>query len=82
MRVIKYFYSENCGFCEQMKPRITNLIRNGWDIEVFDVDEAEDISDIYNIEEMPTFVLEVDAEEVDRWTGVTEERIIQQKLMR
>jgi thioredoxin-like negative regulator of GroEL len=82
MRVIKYFYSENCGFCEQMKPRIANLIRNGWDIEVFDVDEDTDISNIYDIEEMPTFVLEVDAEEVDRWVGVTEERIIQQKLMR
>lgn len=81
MKVIKYFYSENCGFCEQMKPRITNLKRKGWDIEVFDVDEDTDIATIYDIERMPTFVYEVNGEEVDRWTGLTEEIKIQNKLL-
>ena len=81
MKVIKYFYSENCGFCEQMKPRIANLIKRGWSIEVFDVYEDSDIAEIYDIERMPTFVYEVNGEEVDRWTGLTEEIKIQNKLL-
>jgi len=82
MKVIKYFYSENCSFCEQMKPRITNLVRRGWSIEVFDVDEDTDIANIYDIGRIPTFVYEVDGEQVERWTGLTEETTIQKKLMR
>lgn len=81
MKVIKYFYSENCSFCEQMKPRIANLIKRGWSIEVFDVDEDNDIAEIYDIERMPTFIYEVDGKQVDRWTGLTEETTIQKKLM-
>ena len=80
MRVIKYFYSENCSFCETMKPRILNLVKNGYDIEVIDVNEYSDIADEYDIEEMPTFIFEIDGEEIERWTGVTDELTIEQKF--
>ena len=80
MRVIKYFYSENCSFCETMKPRILNLVKNGYDIEVIDVNEYSDIADEYDIEEMPTFIFEIDGEEIERWTGVTDELTLEQKF--
>jgi thiol-disulfide isomerase/thioredoxin len=80
MTVIKYFYSENCSFCETMKPRILNLVKNGYDIEVLEVDSHNDIADEYDIERMPTFIFEVDGEEIERWTGVTDELTIEQKF--
>ena len=80
MRVIKYFYSENCSFCETMKPRIDSLRKNGYDIDVFDVDDDDHTAEEYNIERMPTFIFEVDGEEIERWTGVTDELTIQQKF--
>ena len=80
MRVIKYFYSENCSFCETMKPRIDSLRKNGYDIDVIDVDDDDHTAEEYNIERMPTFIFEVDGEEIERWTGVTDELTIQQKF--
>jgi len=80
VRVIKYFYSENCSFCETMKPRIDSLRKNGYDIDVIDVDVDDHTAEEYDIERMPTFIFEVDGEEIERWTGVTDELIIEQKF--
>ena len=53
------------------KPVIQEAVAEGHPIEILDVDDFNEIAVKYNVMSVPTIVIEVDGEEVDRLTGVT-----------
>lgn len=58
-----------CGPCQQAKPFIQQLRREGLPVREVDVDRQRDVAQRFNITAMPTFVLVIDGREVDRVVG-------------
>ena len=58
-----------CGPCQQAKPFIQQLRREGLPVREVDVDRQRDVAQRFNITAMPTFVLVVKGQEIDRVVG-------------
>jgi thiol-disulfide isomerase/thioredoxin len=58
-----------CGPCQQAKPFIQQLRRQGLPVREVDVDRQRDLAQRFSITAMPTFVLVVEGKEVDRVVG-------------
>jgi len=58
-----------CGPCQQAKPFIQQLRREGLPVREVDVDRQRDVAQRFNITAMPTFVLVIEGREVDRVVG-------------
>lgn len=58
-----------CGPCQQAKPFIQQLRREGLPVREVDVDRQRDVAERFKITAMPTFVLVVEGREVDRVVG-------------
>ena len=66
-RVLVEFYTEGCGICASMEPILGGIARSS-DAVVGTVNPREDppLIEDYRISSVPTFVLFVDGEAVDR----------------
>lgn len=81
------FHAQWCGPCKMIAPKILTMAKEMkeycWFCKV-DVDEAEEITSLYGIQAMPTFLFFKEGEKVDELTGASEEKlrgkIIQYKL--
>lgn len=58
-----------CGPCRQMLPVVEKLEHEGLPIRTVDIDQDKDLANQFRIDRVPTFVLVVDGQEVDRVTG-------------
>jgi thioredoxin 1 len=67
---VLFFEANWCGACKAMKPVVTNLKDEGFDIRTMDVDNQQAAAVKYGIHVVPTFVLVRDGEEVRRASGV------------
>ncbi|MBX6316614.1 MAG: thioredoxin family protein, partial [Isosphaeraceae bacterium] len=55
------FHASWCGPCQQMRPRIEQLIRSGYPVRSIDIDHDEATAQRYGVTEVPTFII-VDAQ--------------------
>ena len=70
MKKIKYFTAAWCGPCKSFKPTIQDLIDEGHDIEIIDVNEDPDQSSEHQIQAIPTLIFQEDGKTYNRSSGV------------
>lgn len=76
MRHILYFTASWCNPCRSVKPLAEELISEGFDIRIIDVDSSDIVKD-FDIRSVPTFVLIDNGLEIDRTTGAkTKEQLL------
>ncbi|CAF3092505.1 unnamed protein product [Rotaria socialis] len=77
--IVLDFFATWCGPCVRVKPKIEDWSNNEFkDSVVFlkcDVDQAEAVSQEYNIEAMPTFVFFKNGKEIHRVVGANVEQL-------
>lgn len=62
-----------CGPCQHMSPIVSRLEREGLPIRKVDVDQERALTQKYNVQSIPAFLLIVDGQEVTRIVGQTSE---------
>jgi thioredoxin 1 len=80
MKTAKYFSASWCGPCRTFKPVVNELISEGHNIEIVDVDDNQELASKYQIMSIPTVVFEEDGQVVDAVLGVTSKEDIQNRL--
>ena len=80
MRTAKYFTATWCGPCKAFKPIILELISEGYNITIHDVDENQELSSKYGVRSIPTTVIEENGVEVDRFVGALSKETVKEKL--
>jgi len=76
--VVVDFHAQWCGPCKMIAPKIVTMAvemeEYCWFCKV-DVDEAEEITNLYNIQVMPTFLFFKKSEKVGELTGASETKL-------
>lgn len=67
---LKYFTASWCGPCKFFKPTIKELIKEGENIEIVDIDDNPRESKDYKVMGVPTLVFENSGETYARTTGI------------
>ncbi len=80
MKTAKYFSASWCGPCKMFKPVVNQLIEEGHNIEIVDVDENQDLALQYQVMSVPTIVVEENGQVVDSVLGATSKEDIIQRL--
>ena len=80
MKTAKYFTATWCGPCKAFKPIILELISEGYNITIHDVDENQELSSKYGVRSVPTTVIEENGVEVDRFVGALPKETVKNKL--
>ena len=80
MRIAKYFTATWCGPCKTFKPIILELINEGYNITIVDVDQEQSLSSQYRVSSVPTTVIEENGVEVDRFVGALPKETVKNKL--
>ena len=80
MRTAKYFTATWCGPCKAFKPIILELISEGYNITIVDVDQEQSLSGQYRVSSVPTTVIEENEVEVDRFVGALPKETVKEKL--
>jgi thioredoxin 1 len=70
MKKIKYFTASWCGPCKSFKPTIQELINEGHDIEIIDVNQDQKQSLDHEIHSIPTLIFQEDGKTYNRSSGV------------
>lgn len=74
------FSSQSCGPCQQVAPVVAMLEREGLPIRSVDVEQDRNLANQYQVQTIPTFILVVDGQEVERVHGPRPESEIRQLL--
>jgi len=80
MKTAKYFSASWCGPCKMFKPVVNELISEGHNIEIIDVDDNQSLAQQYQIQSIPTIVIEEDGKIVDGIMGATSKDDLVQRL--
>jgi len=80
MKTAKYFSASWCGPCKMFKPVVNELISEGHNIEIVDVDDNQELALQYQIQSIPTIVIEEDGQIVDGIMGATSKDDLVQRL--
>ena len=80
MKTAKYFSASWCGPCKMFKPVVNELISEGHNIEIVDVDDNQKLAQQYQIQSIPTIVIEEDGQIVDGIMGATSKDDLVQRL--
>jgi thioredoxin 1 len=75
---ILQFGAKWCGPCKNVKPFVTSMksVYTNVEFVYINIDIDEDITDLYNVKNLPTFILLVDNKELDRFEGSSNEKLI------
>lgn len=71
-----------CGPCQRMSPVVSRLEREGLPIRKVDVDQQRSLAQQFNVQNIPTFILVVDGQEVTRVVGPTTESELRRMIAR
>ena len=71
MKTAKYFSATWCGPCKMFKPVVNELIADGHNIEIIDVDDNQQLAQKYQIQSIPAIIFEEDGQIVDSVLGAT-----------
>ena len=80
MKTAKYFTANWCQPCKSFKPIILELISEGYNITILDVDQEQSLSSQYRVSSVPTMVIEENGVEVDRFVGALPKETVKNKL--
>ena len=80
MRTAKYFTATWCGPCKAFKPIILELISEGYNITIHDVDQNKELASKHGVRSIPTTVIEENGVEVDRFVGALPKETVKNKL--
>ena len=81
MKTIKYFTASWCGPCKTFKPIMKEIEKEGHRISFIDVDYDEgDLTTKYEINAVPTSIVEENGEEVERFIGALPKKEVLEKL--
>lgn len=80
MKTAKYFSASWCGPCKMFKPVVNELISEGHNIEIVDVDDNQTLAQQYQIQSIPTIVIEENGQIVDGVMGATSKEDLVQRL--
>ena len=80
MKTAKYFTATWCGPCKSFKPIILELISEGYNITIHDVDENQELASKHGVRSIPTTVIEENGVEVDRFVGALPKETVKNKL--
>jgi thioredoxin 1 len=80
MKTAKYFSASWCGPCKMFKPVVNELISEGHNIEIIDVDDNQSLAQQYQIQSIPTIVIEENGQIVDGVMGATSKEDLVQRL--
>lgn len=82
MKTAKYFTASWCGPCKAFKPIIEELIEEGQQIEILDVDENDELAKEYAIRSVPTTIIfDDEGLLLERFVGAKTKEFIQWKLI-
>ena len=77
---VKFFNATWCGPCQQMKPHIEALVKEGYSIEMVDVDEQPTLAESANVRGVPTTAIYEDGELVESIVGYQDKDLLQRKI--
>lgn len=80
MKTAKYFSATWCGPCKMFKPIVNELIKEGHEIEIVDVDSNQSLAQQYQVMSIPTIVVEENGQVVDSVIGTTTKDDLIQRL--
>jgi len=80
MKTAKYFSASWCGPCKMFKPVVNELISDGHNIEIIDIDDNQKLAQQYQIQSIPTIVIEENGQIVDGIMGATSKEDLVQRL--
>ena len=78
------FYADWCGPCDAQDPILEELAEDYGDVEFekVDVEQNQDTANEYQVQSLPTVVVENDDGIIDRFVGVTQRPDIEDALQR
>jgi thioredoxin 1 len=80
MKNAKYFSASWCGPCKMFKPVVNELIQDGHPIEIIDVDENQELAQQYQIQSVPTIIIEEGDQVLEGIVGATSKEDLIQRL--
>ena len=81
-KTVKYFTASWCPPCKMFKPIMKEIEREGYSIQFIDIDHDEnDLMEKYNIQSVPTSIIEEDGKEVERFVGTLSKKEVLEKLI-
>jgi len=79
----KNFWSSNSDVCNIQIPIVKNvqsIFGGRVTFEEINVDENKELTEKYNIKEIPTIIIECNGQERERFVGLTQERFLKRAL--
>ena len=80
MKTAKYFSATWCGPCKAFRPIMEELKREGYNIDIIDVDEQQTLAKAYNVKSLPTTIIESNGNELTRFVGAKSKAVIMEQL--
>ena len=78
--VLLDFTAKWCGPCQQMSSTVSKLERQGLPIRKVDIDQEPALASRFSVKSIPCFVLVSNGREIDRVTGLTDEKQLRSML--
>ena len=81
-KTVKYFTASWCTPCQVFKPIMKEIEKEGHSIQFIDIDHDENLlMEEYNIQSVPTSIIEEDGKEVERFVGALAKKEVLEKLV-
>ncbi|XP_064414446.1 thioredoxin-like [Latimeria chalumnae] len=76
--VVVDFFAEWCGPCKMIAPKIEEFAKIYTNVVFLkvDIDEAEDLAQLYEIKSIPTFFFFKNGEKIDSMNGANESKLL------
>ena len=80
MKTAKYFSATWCGPCKAFRPIMEELKREGYNIDIIDVDEQQALAKAYNVKSLPTTIIVSNGNELSRFVGAKSKTAMMEQL--
>ena len=77
---VKFFIATWCGPCQQMKPHVDKLNKEGYSIESVDIDENPTLAESANVRGVPTIAIYENGKLVESIVGYQDKDFLQKKI--